>query len=474
MDEPTESRVADTEARLDRAGRRLAPSHALALRLASQGAGEREIARALDIPLEAVGPLLEVARATSARIARIGLVALFAALAPQLARAAVIEVTTLVDQDSGPACSLRNAILAANQNAPSGGCPAGDGDDRIELGGLTGLIELVAALPTIAGNGESTVIHGPGADRLTVSGIAAFVVFTTAEASSQDTTIEGLTIYRGYGTCVFAEGFLTLRECRITGCIGDGRGAAIDDGEFGNRVTVDRCLVDHNFGSPVISIGGYTGIGQLRMVNSTVSNNQGGIVFANVEGPGGLNRIWASTLVENGSANLDVGADQQVRIDHTILKQTPRRGFTPVDCVLNGTVFRPPGTPNLYSSASLASDASCGLAGPLDRENVDPRLDELADNGGPTATRALIPGSVAIDGGDTVCTGPDAALTVDQRGAGHPRPVPGVLGAAALCDIGAFEVPEPDPGLAAVAVVAGLTSISRRRRTHPGDTACGR
>ena len=70
MDEPTESRFADTVARLDRAGRRLAPSHALALRLASQGAGEREIARALDIPLEAVGPLLEVARAKLARIAR--------------------------------------------------------------------------------------------------------------------------------------------------------------------------------------------------------------------------------------------------------------------------------------------------------------------------------------------------------------------------------------------------------------------
>ena len=123
------SRLADTEAGFDPEDGLLAPSHALALRLASQGRGEREIARALDIPVEAVEPLLEVARAKLARIVRIGLVALFAALAPQLVRAAVIEVTTLVDQDGGPACSLRNAIVAANQNAPSGGCPAGDGDD---------------------------------------------------------------------------------------------------------------------------------------------------------------------------------------------------------------------------------------------------------------------------------------------------------------------------------------------------------
>ena len=314
------------------------------------------------------------------------------------------------------------------------------------------------------------MIHGPGADRLTVSGVAAFVVFTTAEAFSQDTTIEGLTIFRGYGTCVFAEGFLTLRDCRITGCIGDGRGAAIDDGEFGNRVTVDRCLIDHTFGSPVISIGGYTGIGQLRMADSTVSNNDGGILFQHVEGPGGLNRIWASTLAENGSVNLWVGVDQQVRIDHTILKQTPQRGSTPINCVLDGTQNQPPGTPNLYSSASLASDTSCALAGPLDRDDVDPLLGALADNGGPTATRALLPGSPAIDGGDAVCTGPDAALTVDQRGPGHPRPVPGAPGAAALCDIGAFEVPEPDRVLAAIAGAATVACVSRRR----GGVRCQR
>lgn len=64
------SRPADTEVGLDHAGRLLAPSHARALRLASRGKGEREIARALDIPLEAVAPLLEVARAKLASLAR--------------------------------------------------------------------------------------------------------------------------------------------------------------------------------------------------------------------------------------------------------------------------------------------------------------------------------------------------------------------------------------------------------------------
>jgi MYXO-CTERM domain-containing protein len=236
-------------------------------------------------------------------------------------------------------------------------------------------------------------------------------------------------------------------------------------------VTVERSLIDHNDGAAIQVGGGPSGAGGLDLANSTVSNNGFGIAIESGEGPGGLNRIYASTLADNVSANLSVAIDQRVQIDHTLLKYLPRRG---VDCVLGGTQSLPPGTPNLQSNASLASDTSCALFGPRDQEGVDPLLDALADNGGPTATRALLAGSPAIDAGDTFCTGPASELDVDQRGDGHPRPVAATPGALPRCDVGAFEVPEPDPALAAVAVVAGLASISRRRRTHPGDTACGR
>ncbi len=57
----------------------------------------------------------------------------------------------------------------------------------------------------------------------------------------------------------------------------------------------------------------------------------------------------------------------------------------------------------------------------------DPQLGPLADNGGPTLTHALLPGSLAIDAGNDV-----AHLATDQRGRAR------VSGAAA--DIGAFEV----------------------------------
>jgi fibronectin-binding autotransporter adhesin len=56
---------------------------------------------------------------------------------------------------------------------------------------------------------------------------------------------------------------------------------------------------------------------------------------------------------------------------------------------------------------------------------VSPGLAPLADNGGPTPTHALLPGSPALDRGDGGCA------PVDQRGVPRPQD--------ARCDLGAFE-----------------------------------
>ncbi len=64
---------------------------------------------------------------------------------------------------------------------------------------------------------------------------------------------------------------------------------------------------------------------------------------------------------------------------------------------------------------------------------VAPVIGALASNGGPTQTRALLPGSPAIDAGpETVPSFPSNAF--DQRGPGYARVVDGRV------DIGAFEV----------------------------------
>ena len=57
---------------------------------------------------------------------------------------------------------------------------------------------------------------------------------------------------------------------------------------------------------------------------------------------------------------------------------------------------------------------------------VDARLGALADNGGPTATNALLPGIPAID-----ASAEGSCPPLDQRGVPRPR--------GRSCDIGAFE-----------------------------------
>lgn len=66
---------------------------------------------------------------------------------------------------------------------------------------------------------------------------------------------------------------------------------------------------------------------------------------------------------------------------------------------------------------------------------ADPKLGPLADNGGPTLTMALLPGSPAIDAGNT-----SVAPGTDQRG--FPRP------AGLAADIGAFEYGSVMPTIA--------------------------
>ena len=63
---------------------------------------------------------------------------------------------------------------------------------------------------------------------------------------------------------------------------------------------------------------------------------------------------------------------------------------------------------------------------------VDPVFGPLADNGGPTQTMALLPGSPAIDAGSNALI--PRGVTTDQRGPGIARIFNGTV------DIGAYEV----------------------------------
>jgi hypothetical protein len=100
---------------------------------------------------------------------------------------------------------------------------------------------------------------------------------------------------------------------------------------------------------------------------------------------------------------------------------------------VDGTV-----TSNGHNLIGIATGAT-GFIGTGDQTGANPMLMPLANNGGPTETMALTPGSPAIDAGVA------AGATTDQRG--MPRTVddPGVpnTGGSDGTDIGAYEAPIP-------------------------------
>ena len=63
---------------------------------------------------------------------------------------------------------------------------------------------------------------------------------------------------------------------------------------------------------------------------------------------------------------------------------------------------------------------------------IDPKIGDLASNGGPIKTHALLAGSPAIDHGDNA-----GVPAIDQRG--FPRKKDGNGDGLAIVDIGAFE-----------------------------------
>src|SRR5439155_17380549 len=81
---------------------------------------------------------------------------------------------------------------------------------------------------------------------------------------------------------------------------------------------------------------------------------------------------------------------------------------------------------------NLSSDNSCNFAATGDMNNANPKLGSLRYNGGPTLTRGLLPGSLAIDAGDN-----NGCPPTDQRSV--PRLIDGDFDGFAQCDIGAYE-----------------------------------
>lgn len=194
-------------------------------------------------------------------------------------------------------------------------------------------------------------------------------------------------------------------------------------------LSVRRSTINGNeagFGGGGLAVGG-----EVHIVNSTIANNRahregGGIQFfaaatatlnavtiarnvANSDAEGG--ELGGGIYVDNGGA---VGIDNSLLAFNRLVSAAG----TPSDCDEQGTGGIDSGGQNLRTDPS----GMCAFDGPGDLVRQNPRIRELADNGGPTRTIALGENSPAINR-----AGADAPGR-DQRGVSRLDP-----------DIGAFE-----------------------------------
>ena len=256
-------------------------------------------------------------------------------------------------------------------------------------------------------------LRGAGASHTRIDGGGLSQVFSVGQVAAD---ISDVTIQNGRGGAdpvggIENNGHSTLTNVTISGNVGLGGGIA----NYG-ALTLTNSTVSGNTGllNENISGGGIANYGTLALANGTVSGNVGGGGIANF---GGTLTITNSTV----SNNLDEGGIFNFFGGTLTLRNTIVGDNADENCV--GAI--------ISQGHNLDSGASCGFSAVGDLSNTDPNLGPLQDNGGPTFTHALLPGSSAIDAGDDAVTGPPLNLTTDQRG--QPRR------AGLHVDIGAVE-----------------------------------
>ena len=389
--------------------------------------------------------------------------------------AATMTVTNTNDSGLG---SLRQALSVAH-----------DGD-RITFA-VSGTITL-----TSGGLGvfKNVTISGPGADQLSIDGNQSPTqpVFSVSAIA----TISGLTIRNSADGIDNFGGTLTVRNCVISDNAFSG--ISITTQEFGvvtatilsttvsgnsqggvssvpnifsggATVTITDCTISSNFSAPggggifgthtFLSVanstisgnstprsgGGISVSGGLVIENSTISGNSAGTSGGGIYGGA---TVKNSTISDNSAGTSGGGIYGGATVENsTISGNSGTNGggiYNNSSLVVRNTIlnagasgeniFNDGGTVTSLGYNLSSDDAGGYLTGPGDQINTDPLLGPLQNNGGPTFTHALLPGSPAIDAGDPNFSPPPFN---DQRGCSFDRVFNGRI------DIGSFEMQPP-------------------------------
>ena len=284
-----------------------------------------------------------------------------------------------------------NQVIVNNNNAVFGG------DGGVPSGG------------GISNTGTMTIIAGTVQSNLgfwSAGGIYNTGMLTITGSTILNNQTGNPGHFGAYGGGIVNGGTMTIQDSTISGntALGGDLQGGEGGGISGNNNTITNSTIT---GNSALHGGGLAGGGNIT--HTTFSTN--------------------SAIRDGGALYLT----SPLELGNTILKAG----------VSGANIFNNGGSLITHGYNVCSDDGSGLLNGSGDQINTDPMLGPLQNNGGPTLTHALLPGSPAIDMGDPNFTPPPF---FDQRGPGFVRVFNGRI------DVGSFEVqPTPTPTATATA-----------------------
>ncbi len=293
--------------------------------------------------------------------------------------------------DAGATASI-SALTITSGDAPAGGGISSAGNLTIE---------------------NTTITNNHAMDQAQPYGVDGGGVYNSGVLTMNQCQITGNTAGAGSdGEGVYNAGVVTINQSQITGNTAYSGGGL--DQAYASGTTV---ITSSSFSSNVAMLGsGIENDSKMSIVNSTIADNSGpqGTQGGGINDPlGTLLTIVNCTIVGNSYSDIfnELGPSIVIQVANSIISNV----VGDIESLGN----------NLISNSSSGSGFVAS-----DLLNVNPLLGPLRNNGGPTLTAALLPGSPAIDAGSSSIPGVTIPTT-DERGA--PRPTSGGV------DIGAFQ-----------------------------------
>jgi predicted outer membrane repeat protein len=345
--------------------------------------------------------------------------------------------------------SVRNCTFTGNAAGSSGG------------GGIYNDGAMTVANCTFSGNSVSNGGTGAG-----------ILVSSSATLNVTDSTFTGNTAPNGgEGAGIANSGTLNVAGCTFNNNTVGSNGAGIHNSSTGKLTVTNSTFTN---GVCTSDGGGLDSDGTATVTDCTFANNSVGSEGGAIDSHGTLtlsnSTLVGNTAVSRGGALNISGASQITNCTITGNRVSSTSGIgggiddTKPAKVYNDIVFGnfrgpSPGTTasdivgTVDSSSAYNLIGTGGAGGLVNGANgnqvgvTSAGLGALANNGGPTQTMALLPGSPAIDRGGNAYV---AAGVTDQRGL--TRIVNGTV------DIGAFEVQAPTGPTASTLLVAGFPS----------------